>query len=194
MTTPPPEPPTRSAPAPTPAPEPGPAPAGGTTTTVPSRWQFWVTVILLGVFVVLALIMLGLADSSDDVWKNRMAVFSAIQAIVFTAVGWLFGREVNRGEAATAKKGAEEAKKDADKARADKENQSADLVTAREAAVAEQQKGRALVAAVESGVAGSGDPAQPPGGQARDVGAAQPHADALRDFARRLYPELYRPS
>jgi hypothetical protein len=59
------------------------------------RWnrQYLVAILLLGSFAVLVAVMVWLATGSDTVWQRRVYVFGAVQAIVFTAVGWLFGRE-----------------------------------------------------------------------------------------------------
>jgi hypothetical protein len=67
-------------------------------------WQLWITVAVLLAFGSVAVYMLAVAtDSDSDVWQRRVYVFSGVQAIAFTAVGWLFGREVNSGAKAEAR-------------------------------------------------------------------------------------------
>ncbi len=53
------------------------------------------------------------ADNSsvtEPVWSRYIYLLGGLEAIVFTAVGWLFGREVNRKQAEKADAAAEEAK------------------------------------------------------------------------------------
>ena len=67
-------------------------------------WQLWITVAVLLAFGAVAIYMLSVAaDEDPDVWQRRVYVFSGVQAIAFTAVGWLFGREVNSGARAEAR-------------------------------------------------------------------------------------------
>jgi hypothetical protein len=147
-----------------------PATAGGP----PVQWQFVVAVALLVSFVVLTAFMLSWADSEDGVWKNRVFVFSSVEAIVFTAVGWIFGREVHRSQVESARDDAEQAKADAK----EKAAQAAD----------EQAKGKQLAGAVEV-MAAAPDVA----GRGRDVGLGETpdlqssQLAAVRDLARRLY-------
>ena len=75
-------------------------------------------VLILVAFLGFSLFMILNADASDPVWKNRLAIFTVLQAIVYTAVGW-FGREVNRGTKEAAEKSADAAKADADRAKAE---------------------------------------------------------------------------
>jgi hypothetical protein len=67
-------------------------------------WQLWITVAVLLAFGSVAVYMLSVAtDANPEVWQRRVYVFSGVQAIAFTAVGWLFGREVNSGARAEAR-------------------------------------------------------------------------------------------
>jgi hypothetical protein len=161
--------------------QPGSDPDGGGS-QLPWRWQFVVAAALVLAFVVLTVLMLSWADAPDGVWKNRVFVFSSVEAIVFTAVGWIFGREVHRGQAESARKDAEEAKADA------KENLDLAGRKADEAA-SERAKGMRLAGAVETvatGMAGTT-------GQAADVtlgedaSALPAQLATLQDLARRLY-------
>src|SRR5215212_6276137 len=81
-------------------------------------WQFVVTILLLLAFAVLVIVLTISADTGDETtWQRRVYLFGAVQAIVFTAVGWLFGREVHRSAAESAKDDADAAKQDAAVAR-----------------------------------------------------------------------------
>ena len=88
-----------------------------------------------------------------------MFVFSSVEAIVFTAVGWIFGLEVHRAQAESAQKDADDAKEDAEE-----KSQLADRRA--EEAAEERAKGMRLAGAVETFAAGPADRH----GQARDVG------------------------
>jgi hypothetical protein len=48
-------------------------------------------------------------SSSDAGWQRLAYVFSGVETVVFTAVGWLFGREINRKQAETAQQRADTA-------------------------------------------------------------------------------------
>lgn len=55
--------------------------------------------------------LLGKVDADEREWSRSLLLFSGVEAIVFAAAGFLFGREVNRKRA----QNAEEAKKLAEK-------------------------------------------------------------------------------
>jgi hypothetical protein len=121
--------------------------------------------------------MLLWADAPAEEWKNRAFVFSSVEAIVFTAVGWLFGREVHRESAETARKDAEEAQDKADT----KQQEAAD----------ERAKALRLAGAVETMAV----LAAAPQGEARDVGfaeatgaAEQSQVAKVQALAQQLYP------
>ena len=146
-------------------------------------WQFVVAVGLLLGFAGLVIFMLVTADGNADVWERQVYVFGAVEAIVFTAVGWIFGREVHRA-------GAEDARADADQAK----QEAADKGAKVEELTEEVAKGRTLKAAIESiDVAAASPPAR---GRQSDVSAAraasQPDPAAaslatLRNLANKLY-------
>jgi hypothetical protein len=120
------------------------------------RWnrQYVVTIALLGGFAVLVIAMIWLAGGTDDAWQRRVYVFGAVEAIVFTAIGWLFGREVNRTAAKTARE-------DAESARADAREKAARSAAAERQAISAQGKLDAVRAARRAGgpPAGRGAPA-----------------------------------
>ncbi len=139
----------------------------------PWRWQFVVAGLLILGFVVLTVFMLGWAGGSEGAWKNRVFVFSSVEAIVFTAVGWVFGREVHRSGVETAKQDAKEAK---------------DEAKAKQAEAAEERaKGMKLAGAVGALSVPAG------GGQASDVAMDEDGAPALSqlDRVRQMARELY---
>lgn len=157
-------------------------PESGNGSQLPWRWQFSVAAVLIVGFVVLTVFMLSWADTSDAVWKNRVYVFSSVEAIVFTAVGWIFGREVHRAQAESAQKDADDAKESA--------KQQSQLAHQKAEEVADERaKGMRLAGAVETFALG---PAEHHG-QARDVAAGKESTGfpsqlaSLQELARRLY-------
>jgi len=50
-------------------------------------------------------------DVGDDHWVRLVFLFSSVEAIAFAAVGFIFGKEVNKTRAETAEKDAKQAKK-----------------------------------------------------------------------------------
>lgn len=62
-----------------------------------------VAVGLAGAFVALAVFLVLNADTTNaNEWDRWVYVFGTTEAVAFTAVGWLFGREVSRKRADTA--------------------------------------------------------------------------------------------
>jgi hypothetical protein len=133
-------------------------------------------------FVGLVVLMLLWANSPDSVWKNRVFVFSSMEAIVFTAVGWTFGREVHRA-------GEESARKDTEEAR-DEAKRKSDLADRKSAEAAEERaKGLQLAGAVETFAAArtTGNTGHPRDAGSRGEPAVSPQVEFLQDLVRRLY-------
>jgi hypothetical protein len=152
-----------------------------TPTGVPWQWQLRFAGGLLVAFLVVCGVMFWTADSTDDVWKNRIVIFTAVQSLVSAAVGWLFGREVNRAPA-------EQARADAQQAKEQTATATAAAADARVKAATEQTRGETLAAAV--GRVAEAMPV-PGGGMSRDSGAGSSTAaplTALAALARDLYP------
>lgn len=56
-----------------------------------------VAIALVASFLVFVVMLNDVAETSNsEVWQRRVFLLTGLEAIVFTAVGWLFGREVNR--------------------------------------------------------------------------------------------------
>jgi hypothetical protein len=77
-----------------------------------SHWagQFWVTVVLVIAFLALAGALIWQDKAGTSAWQRLDSVFGVVGAITLTAVGWLFGREVHRGEARAARRDANQSK------------------------------------------------------------------------------------
>jgi uncharacterized membrane protein YgcG len=151
---------------------------------VPWQWQLVVAALLLVVFVAIGVLMIATADTSDSIWKNRITIFSAFQSLVFGAVGWLFGREINRVPAELARVDAQEAKELA-------QDNADEAAEARVRAATAETKGRALASAITSTAAsmsGNGASSSGLGGLERpSTPAPSPQMAALAAMADDLY-------
>lgn len=136
-------------------------------------WQFGVAVGLIAAFMALVAVLMFLAGSQDIVWQRRVYLFGAVEAVVFTAVGWIFGREVHRSEATAAR---------SDAARA-----TSRAVQAERVAAEEQSRGKVVKAAVNSL---QPEPSQHSSGP-QDVGRQGPPQGPVVNL-KSLLDELYR--
>ena len=72
------------------------------------RVVFAVVVILA--FAAFAIFLVANANTRNQTeWERWVYVFGAVEAIAFAAIGWMFGREVNRERAENAEKRADDA-------------------------------------------------------------------------------------
>jgi hypothetical protein len=162
----------------------------------PSRWswQFWVAVVILLGFGALVVYMMKVAaQGSDPFWQRRIYVFSAVEALVFTAIGWLFGREVNRSAVVTAQQDAAGAKKEAETARVEARQSAEQTSKAKETAAEERAKGRTLAvvaanAAPPPGQRAAGSQDAAAGGRAAPAGPAGAAVVDLAAVIQQLYP------
>lgn len=169
-------------------------PTEGGAKGLPWSWTLGVAVGVLAIHVIFSIVMFNSASTQDaGVWDRRLVIYGSIEAIVFTAVGWIFGREVHRADAQAARKDAEEFKAEAK----DKGQEAAEQG---KAAVMEHERGRALQAAIETApTPAAAGAAREGAGRSRDVGLGGPTAaaptpdpaaaqlEALKGLARRLY-------
>lgn len=129
-------------------------------------------------FIAAVVFLLSVArSSSDQEWQRLVYVFGGIEAVVFTAVGWLFGREVNRRQA----EGAEQRADESDKVAKAAITRAADL----------DARGQAAKAAVQSRLVTYSDPgkARSRGIGADSAGAASSEIGELADFMNALFPD-----
>lgn len=87
-------------------------------------------VVVTAIYVAFVGILWSQVGSPESSWGRKLLLFSGIQAVAFSGVGWLFGKEVNRNAVAAA---------------ADANNRAAESARAHGVA---QGKGEALAAAV----------------------------------------------
>jgi hypothetical protein len=119
-------------------------------------------------------------DALDETWKRYTYLLTGVEAIVFAAVGWLFGKEVHREQAENAEQKRGEAE---DHAR-----------QASERAASEAEKGRGLARAVIAAAHGSAREetleAAAPDGQGPGRPAEAATMNALVDHAKSAYTDL----
>jgi hypothetical protein len=85
---------------------------GGGNNGVSPVLLFIVAIVLILAYLVVLFILFRGADdegASETVWGRYTFLLGGLEAIVFTAVGWLFGREVNRKQAEQAEQATKEA-------------------------------------------------------------------------------------
>ncbi len=145
--------------------------------------------LLVGFAVLVIFVLRAADDASEIVWTRYVYVLAGVEALVFAAAGWLFGREVHREQA---QQQAEQTK-EAQQALGDSQQE---LGTKREEAAREQEKGRALARAVMAHGGGprpQGRAVEGRGAEAMGAGAASRPGGApreLAELAESLYPEL----
>lgn len=142
----------------------------------------------LPVAIIAVLILIGFAflfysmyvnagTDQAQLWERRMALFGTVEALAFTAAGYLFGKEVHREQAAKAEQRADTKTAEAERAK----TEAAD-------ANAKGRDLRSLIEAKRRTRAGGGPEHLRPRGEPR--GDAPPQGDLaeIADFAERLFP------
>jgi hypothetical protein len=146
--------------------------------TVPEYWFNWgFAVVLVVVFVVAGIILWQFVDNDgiDEArWHRYVYVFSAYHALVFTAVGWIFGREVHRSTAERAITDAKEGRQEA--------------TAAKHEANQEALNGRALAEAVKASVHALGGVQGFVDASSTDAKAAASQLNRLKRIADQCYP------
>jgi hypothetical protein len=97
------------------------------------KWVFTALVVVglvaavTGFAVLLGLLASDAEAPASEVWQRRLYLFGTIEALAFTGVGWLSGREVHRERSASAQREAGLAVQQAaaERSRADRESAAA---------------------------------------------------------------------
>lgn len=90
--------------------------------------KFTVAIIILIVYLIFIAFMLYKSDAQDTQdlsWSRMLYLFSGIEAIVFAALGYVFGKDIHRIRAEKAEENADQAKKETDKAKKETDNAKA---------------------------------------------------------------------
>lgn len=161
---------------------------------VPWQLLFGAATLIAVIYIIFAVIAFNRADDSDideSAWLRTAFVIQGIEAIAFTAIGWLFGREVHRGEAKVAEKQAEEAKQDAKQAQAETGEARQAAVGAVERAAAAERDGQRLAEAIRARAAVPKSAPSPGGYERAPAGGGPAEADdlvGLKALADSLFP------
>lgn len=162
---------------------------GAAVNGVPWRPLFFMAVALVVAYFLFAFLSFARADDTsitEPLWSRSVFVLLGVQSIAFTAIGWLFGREVHSGEAQIAKNQANDAKGDAQAAHDKADTAKNTEADARERAAAAETAGQSLAAAVraladQSSNVDGGDENAPAGGDSGGL-------PMLKSLADRLFP------
>lgn len=126
------------------------------------------TILALLAFGIFIVFLLKRSDASERTWSHYVYLLTGVEAIVFAAVGWLFGRDVSRPVVEQAKEAGD----------------------AKAQAAEERTKGKTLAQAVlaqETAAPARSERLQAMG--TPQAAAAAPDTAALAALARSLYPE-----
>ncbi len=104
----------------------------------------------------LAVMFASAEGAKDPTWTRWIYLLSGLEAVVFAAVGWLFGSEVNRARAASAEKDAKTAKQDASQAKGEADAAKDDAHAAATEAARLEEAGSQLRRAIEAQAASAG--------------------------------------
>ncbi len=87
-----------------------------TVVPTPDKWRTNVPWIFAGIIILgycwFIIYLVGETGEDENKWTKLTYLFGSVEAIVFTAVGFIFGREVNKSRAVTAEKNEKKAKKE----------------------------------------------------------------------------------
>ena len=125
------------------------------------------------------LFLINNVGAEDEAWQRYMTIFAVVEAVLYAAVGWLFGKEVHREQAQKAEEGRKEA------------TEKVELATA--SAAGEAEKGRSLARAILSTAQGSAGAANFESIRAGTGSPAAADAQAMTTLvsqARSAYPNL----
>jgi len=137
-----------------------------------------IAIAILSGFALLLYHMYQIAPTQEEaLWNRSMTLFGSVEAIAFTAAGYLFGKEVHREQAQQAEKRAEE--------------KTAEATAATAAAAEAKAKGQSLRRAIEAKqpmTAGTTINESVPGHTGDMDPRARGHLNELATLAQSLFP------
>ncbi|MGS0524860.1 hypothetical protein ACU8V7_06330 [Zobellia nedashkovskayae] len=144
--------------------------------TNPKGWFTFENMIALAVLIAYGIFiyfLIGKVDSGDPSWSRLIYLFSGVEAIVFAAVGFLFGKEVNR--------------KRAEKAETEKKEVEEQKEKIKDEKVAEHNKGLVLGAMI---MQAESDQNKSMENRGLEMEMSSGELQGIAAKARKLYPEL----
>jgi hypothetical protein len=157
-----------------------------------SRWKdptFWLAVAILVAFAGFTLLMIREITSEENTWNRLLFIYGGVEAIVFAAAGYTFGREVHRERAEMAEELAQNAASDlrvANEARLHAEQQEAEVLAKAQALVTVANTERAA-ALVQTHANGTASESERPGDDSR-AGADAAALYRIIAVANELFP------
>lgn len=159
--------------------------ANGTRTPLPTATTLKVALAVLGIYIIFVGLLIFLRR--DQEWDRLIYLMTGFEAIVFAAIGWIFGTSVARGAVQEAKTAQAEAKEQAGAARveATAARESAETARAeRDSTLQDAERGRAIAASIKakalrSSRMGARPEDRPP----------SPELAELQNLAERLFPD-----
>ncbi|MBU2974079.1 hypothetical protein [Zobellia sp. B3R18] len=137
--------------------------------------QFVIAIALLIAYGFFIYFLIGKVDSGDPSWSRLIYLFSGVEATVFAAVGFLFGKEVNRQRA--------------EKAETEKKQVEEQKEKIKDEKVAEHNKGLVLGAMIMQ-AQGSQNKSMENRGLEMEISSNE--LQSIAEKAKQLYPELNR--
>ncbi|WP_276167800.1 hypothetical protein [Zobellia alginiliquefaciens] len=141
--------------------------------TTIANMQFVIAIALLIAYGFFIYFLIGRVDSGDPSWSRLIYLFSGVEAIVFAAVGFLFGKEVNRQRAEKAETEKKEVEEQKEKIKDEK--------------VAEHNKGLVLGAMIMQAEGGQNKSTENRG---LEMEMSSGELQGIAAKAKQLYPEL----
>lgn len=111
--------------------------------------KFKLAILIFLVYIFFIVYMLIESGTKEIDWTRMLYLFSGLEAIVFAALGYVFGKDIHRIRAENAEEDAKQAKKETDKAKKESE-------IAKDKAQREREKGIELSSSIRSQFENSG--------------------------------------
>ena len=156
--------------------------SGSSTGENLNKQKFSLAVIIFIAYMIFIIYLATKASVDDVLWTRLLYLFTGIEAIVFAALGYVFGKDINRVRAENAEKATEKAKKEEVKAKEAVEKAKKEIQK-------EREKGIALSTAVKSKHLDTSSMFKTFSvGGAKDTQVGS--NDYLAELAYKLYPEV----
>jgi hypothetical protein len=157
----------------------------GSGNPMPTATTLKVALTVLGIYVVFVGLLILLRR--DQEWDRLIYLMTGFEAIVFAAVGWIFGTSVARGTVQDAKSAQAEAKEQAAAARAEATTARESAETARaerDSTLQDAERGRAIAASIKAKAPRSSRLSARP-----EDSVTSPELAELQNLAERLFPD-----
>ena len=136
-----------------------------------------IAILLLIAYGIFMVYLLKVIETKEPTWSRMMMLFTSLEALAFTAAGYIFGREVHKKRAEIAESEKEKAQNEAEEAKADKQK--------------ERDKGLSLASMLVGNSGGLGISGfQPQGIMPTDDDESSQSSNVIIEKAKEYYPNL----